>query len=100
MSSISSIASSGLYAAQLQLDASAHNVANQQTPGFKRQTVEQQAAADQGGVQSRVEQALQEGTALEADMVNQIAATYAFAANLLVVRTDDRMKGTLLDEQA
>ena len=42
MSSAFAIASSGLQAAQLRLDSSAHNVANMNTPGFRRQAVEQQ----------------------------------------------------------
>ena len=35
MASLASIASSGLQAAQLRLDSSAHNVANMNTNGFK-----------------------------------------------------------------
>jgi flagellar hook-associated protein FlgK len=42
MTPVSSITSSGLRAAQLQLDSSAHNIASMNTPGFKRQAVEQQ----------------------------------------------------------
>jgi len=97
MSSIGSIASSGLRAAQLQLDSSAHNVANANTPGFKRQTTELQAEADQGGVRAQAVREQQEGAALEADAVNQIASTYSFAANLQVLRTEDRMMGSLLN---
>ena len=41
MASISSIALSGMNAAQTQLQASAHNVANLSTEGFKRQEVVQ-----------------------------------------------------------
>ena len=102
MAHLSSIASSGLHAAQLRLDASAHNVANMNTPGFRRQAVDQQAAADGAGVQASVrrEPAAEEGVALEREAVEQMAATYAFKANLQVVRTADERVGSLLDVQA
>lgn len=100
MSSIGSIASSGLRAAQLQMDTSAHNVANMNTPGFRRQTVELQSEPDQGGVRAGVGRAEREGASLEADAVDQISATYSFAANLQVLRTEDRMMGALLNEKA
>ena len=97
MSSLFSIAPSGLRAAQLRLDTSAHNVANLNTAGFHRQSVVQQAVANQGGVRASVQQAPSEGAALEHDMVDQIAASYAFKANAVVLRTADKTLGTLLD---
>ncbi|WCM93108.1 flagellar basal body protein [Acidovorax sp. NCPPB 2350] len=100
MASVSSIASSGLRAAQLQLDTSAHNVANLNTEGFRRQTVAQETQPDQGGVSSRVGRAAQEGSSLEEDAVGQMSATYSFAANLQMVKTEDRMLGSLLDTKA
>jgi len=101
MASVSSIAASGLRAAQVRMDASANNVANMNTPGFKRQTVDQEAVAGQGGVATtRVGRAAQEGASLEADAVEQMSATYAFKANLQVLRTEDRMMGSLLDTRA
>ena len=54
MSSLSSIASSGLQAAQLRLDASANNVANMNTAHYRRQMVRQEAAADSAGVRATV----------------------------------------------
>jgi len=100
MTSVSSIASSGLRAAQLQLDSSAHNVANMNTPGFRRQTVELQAEPGQGGVSASLGRAQEEGASLETDAVEQMAATYAFKANVQVLKTEDRMMGALLDEKA
>lgn len=100
MSSVGSIASSGLRAAQLQMDSSAHNVANANTPGFKAQTVALQAEPDQGGVQSSVGRAADAGTSLETEAVNQIQSLYSFAANLQMLRTQDRMMGSLLDTKA
>lgn len=101
MASVSSIAASGLRAAQVRMDVSANNVANMNTPGFKRQTVDQEAVASQGGVATtNVGRAAQEGALLEADAVDQISATYAFKANLQMLRTEDRMMGSLLDTRA
>ena len=75
MASFVSIAFSGLQAAQLRLDSAAHNVANMNTSGFKRQTVTQEA-------------------------VEQMSATYAFKANLQTIKTQDAMMGALLDIRA
>ncbi|WP_311223244.1 MULTISPECIES: flagellar basal body protein [unclassified Acidovorax] len=100
MAAVSAIASSGLRAAQLRMDTSAHNVANLNTPGFKRQTVESEAVANQGGVAAGAGRAAQDGVSVEGEAVEQIAATYAFTASLQVLRTGDRMMGALLDERA
>ena len=97
MTAIASIAQSGLQAAQQRLDASAHNVANQQTAGFRRQQVAQQAVPE-GGVRAQTQRG-PEGVALEEEAVEQIGAGYAYLANLQVLRTNDRMQGTLLDER-
>lgn len=97
MSAIASIAQSGMHVAQQRLDASAHNVANQQTAGFRRQQVEQQAVPE-GGVSAQTVRG-PEGVALEQEAVEQISASYAYLANLQVLRTNDRMQGTLLDER-
>ncbi|MEG2999197.1 MAG: flagellar basal body protein [Comamonas sp.] len=98
MSAIASIAQSGMQAAQQRLNASAHNVANQQTAGFRRQQVEQQAVPE-GGVTAQTVRG-PEGVALEEEAVEQISASYAYLANLQVLRTNDRMQGQLLDERA
>ncbi|WP_042422355.1 flagellar basal body rod protein FlgC [Comamonas granuli] len=101
MSSITAIASSGLRAAQQRLDASAHNIANAQTPGMRPLRVEQaEAATPPGGVRTSVQRASQPGVALEQEMVDQMSATYAFKANLRTLQTQDRMLGALLNEQA
>lgn len=100
MTALAAIAQSGLQAAQLRMGSSAHNVANLNTPGFRRQHVQQQAAPAPGGVQAQVAQAPQSGVALEGEAVEQIAASYAFKANVLVLRVAQDMAGTLLDEHA
>lgn len=100
MASISSIAQSGLQAAQMRLDASAHNTANMNTPGFRRLRAEPSEVAGQGGVAASIQRAPQEGVALEQEVVDQMTATYAFKANLKTIQAEDRMMGALLDVRA
>lgn len=99
MSSISSVASSGMRAAQVSLNSSAHNVANQSTEKFRREEVTNKEAAN-GGVTTAVTQASTEGAALATDMVAQLQAKNAFLANLSVFKTHDKMTGTLLNAKA
>jgi flagellar hook-associated protein FlgK len=94
-----SIARSGMNAAQLQLDVAANNIANSQTPGYKRQSSVQQAAPG-GGVTSAVVTADTAGESLAEDMVTQMSAGYAFKANLKVLQTQHHLLGALLDEEA
>jgi flagellar hook protein FlgE len=96
MSSIASIALSGLNAASSQLATAAHNFANAQTPGFRRQLVQQTAQPD-GGVTVSIGQAAKTGDALAEDVVAQMSATYAFKSNVLTLKTQDQMLGSLLD---
>lgn len=96
MTAITSIALSGMNAAQTQLNASAHNIANINTPGFKRQEVTQ-TARHQGGVSASVGTADTAGDALVTDVVTQLQAKNAFLANLAVFKTYDKMAGALLD---
>ncbi len=101
MSSVFSIAQSGLQAAQQRLDASAHNIANTNTPGMRRLRVEQaENAVPPGGVNASVQREPQTGVALEQEVVEQMSATYAFKANLQTLKTHDRMLGALLNERA
>jgi flagellar hook protein FlgE len=96
MSPIASTALSGLNAASNQLATAAHNIANAQTPGFRRQVV-QQTTQPEGGVVFSIGQAANIGDALAQDVVSQMSATYAFKANVLTLKTQDRMLGSLLD---
>ncbi|KQP22476.1 flagellar basal body protein [Pseudorhodoferax sp. Leaf267] len=100
MASISSISLSGMQVAQQRLQVSAHNVANVQTEGFRRQEVEQQALPDGGGVQARTERAAEAGPSLVTDMVGALAAKNSFLANLAVFRTVEQTLGRLLDDRA
>ncbi|HJW12663.1 MAG TPA: flagellar basal body protein [Albitalea sp.] len=99
MNSISSIAQSGMNAALVRLDAAANNIANLQTPGYRREQVAQQEQA-QGGVSASIERAPQPGENLAEDIVQQMAASYAFKANLRTIQTQDVMMGALLDLRA
>jgi len=100
MSSLLSIASSGLSAAQMRLDASAHNLANMTSPTFRRSVVSQAARADQGGVDASVQRAPGTGVALEQEVVDQMSATYPFKASVQVLRTQERTLGSLLNVKA
>ncbi|MEO5794275.1 MAG: flagellar basal body protein [Rhodoferax sp.] len=98
-SSTASIAFSGLQAAQTRLQASAHNVANSQTEGFRPLQVEQTTQSG-GGVSAQVARSSQPSAGLEGDVVAQLQAKNAFLANLSVFKTNDAMLGTLLNAQA
>jgi flagellar hook protein FlgE len=102
--SATAIGLSGLRAAQTRLDTTAHNVANAQTPGFRRHAVQQTAVPETGGVQTQVvrEDTAQAGDLghLAEDLVEQRMALYSFAANLKTIETEDRMLGSLLDRKA
>ena len=100
MSSISSISLSGMQAAQTQLQASAHNLANSNTKGFHREEVQQEARAGVGGVDAEVKRATGEGANLEEDVVGQLSAKNSFLANLAVFKSADKMLGTLIDSKA
>ena len=96
MTSISSIALSGTNAARSSLNASAHNIANQNTSGFRRQEVIQSAQSG-GGVSTALTTASAEGSSLDTDMVGQLQAKNSSLANLAVFKTSDKMAGALLD---
>ncbi|KQP45608.1 flagellar basal body rod C-terminal domain-containing protein [Pseudorhodoferax sp. Leaf274] len=100
MAPISSIASSGMQAAQQRLQASAHNVANTQTDGFTGLEVVQRARSEVGGVDAATRRAESVGVSLASEMVDQLSARNAFVANATVFRTADRMAGALLDTYA
>jgi flagellar hook-associated protein FlgK len=99
MSSIASIALSGLNAAQTKLNTTAHNVANLPTEGFRRQETVQTEQAG-GGVATQVKRAPSPGNALESDVVNRLEAKHAYMANLAVFKTHNSMTGALLDNKA
>jgi len=95
MSSISAISLSGMRAAQVALDASANNVANADTPAYRRQQAVNTAQKD-GGVSAVVARVDSAGSSPESDVVAQLQAKNAFLANLAVFKTSDQMAGALL----
>ena len=96
---IAAIGLSGMNAAQAQLSSAAHNIANAQTPGFRRQLV-QQESLPQGGTRVQLGSAQTEQSDLAADLVAQRQALYAYKANLRSVQTESDMLGSLLDDRA
>jgi len=99
MSPISSIALSGVQAASMRVDAAAHNIANAQTAGFRREVVQQQSQEGSGVVTS-VGQASEIGSDLAADLIEQKQASYQYKANLKTLVVQDQMLGSLLDVKA
>jgi flagellar hook protein FlgE len=96
LSPVSSTSLSGMRVAQAALDASAHNIANLATPGFRRSGVVVVDSVS-GGATASPTQAAQARQAIETDMVDQLVAKNLFLANLAVFKTGDQMLGTLLD---
>ena len=96
MTPTASIALSGMAAAQARLDSAAHNIANAQTPGFRRQATESRTLPG-GGVSTSFTREASVGTDLATDLVGQREALYAFKANLRTVQVADDMLGSLLD---
>lgn len=99
MSTISSIAVSGVHAATTRLDVAAHNIANAQTPGHQRQVVHQQSQ-ETAGVLTTVGKTEEVGPDLAADLVAQMEASYSYKANLRTIQTQNEMMGSLLDVKA
>ena len=99
MNSLPSIALSGVNAAKLRLDAAGNNIANSQTPGYRRQRVLQAEQSD-GGVMISMARSVEPDQNLAQDIVDQISASYMFKADLRVVQTQDEMLGALLDVKA
>ncbi len=94
-----SIALSGMHAAQAQMRAAAHNIANTDTPGFRRHLVHLEPQAG-GGVAATIDKADSAARSIESDLVAQLQAKQSYLANLAVFKTGNRMAGLLLDEKA
>lgn len=99
MTALSSIAASGLSAAQTRLQVSASNIAQQGMEPRQRLQVQQSPQAG-AGVSTQVTRAPDASAPLESDVVAQLEAKHAFLANLAVFKTANALSGALLDEQA
>ena len=96
MTSVSAIATSGMRAADTAMRTSAHNLANLETAGFRRERLVNTAQAA-GGVEASTARSQVEGPSDEEDLVAQLQAKNAFLANLAVFRSGSRATGRLLD---
>jgi hypothetical protein len=97
--SVMSIASAGMRAASLGVQAAASNVARLPVADSTRLGVALAATAG-GGVTAAVVAAPDDANAPIADLLMAKQAALAFAANATVVRRQDEMLGTLLDRWA
>ncbi len=97
-SSLLSVARSGLQAAQTRLDVAAHNIANLNTEGAVRQTVQAQPLPG-GGVQVQTAPAAEPGPQLVQDVVDQMAASQAFVAQVQVLKTAQSLDDALLNRK-
>jgi flagellar basal-body rod protein FlgC len=105
---------SGIRAFETKLDVSANNIANAQSDGFKKDRVQLTATAT-GGVSANVEKIDTPGplvgedtpegyltveksnVELAEEIVNMQTAVYGVKANMMTLRAQDEMMGTLLD---
>lgn len=112
LSSLSS-AVSGIKAAFKMLDVSAHNTANMDTDGFKRQTVKLNEGSDGGVVVTLGKDTSagglyqSNGKLTEASNVNyadeavtRIVSKHYLSANIIALKTADEMTKSLLDIKA
>ncbi len=83
-------------AAALRQSAASANIANALTPGYKRLWVSEATLPD-GGVAAKKVRRKSEGTDLVSDVVTEVGAMYSFKANVISLRTADRMTGTVLN---
>ena len=111
---VTSIALSGLNAAQQRLANSANNIANARTPNFTPTDVVQ-SPVNNGGVRADVVErspasfGVPNGrgdienlpnVSLEQEVVESVTAAYDFKANLQVLKTQKELDKALLDIQA
>jgi flagellar basal body rod protein FlgC len=99
MSTISSIALSGMTAAMNSLQATAQNIANLNVPGAQQQGVSQSTQA-QGGTTANIVTTTNTNANVATDLVQQFQAKNSFLANLSVFQTSNEVMGTLLNTVA
>lgn len=94
-----SIPLSGARAQLQRLDVAANNIANAQTPGYRRQLAQAETASS-SGVEVHISQAASEGPALAQDLVDTVDARNGFMLDIAVLKRQDQALGTLLDVMA
>ena len=87
---------SGIQAAGLRMEVSAHNTANLNTENARAQRVRQSERPDQGGTTADVEQTDSPPELLE-ETVGQMTTAHYLKANAKALRTQDEMLGTMID---
>lgn len=98
MTPIAGIATSGLRAASLGMQAAAHNIANLATPDATRQGVA--LSAEPSGVSARVVEAPADPAAPLEDVAAMLTYKAMAGANLFVLKVADQTLGSLLDVRA
>ncbi|MFT3669090.1 MAG: hypothetical protein QM795_11035 [Pseudoxanthomonas sp.] len=98
MTPIAGIATSGLRAASLGMQAAAHNIANLATPDATRQGVA--LSAEASGVSARVVEAPADPAAPLEDVAAMLTYKAMAGANLFVLKVADQTLGSLLDVRA
>lgn len=96
---VMTLASSGMRAASLGVQAAASNVARLPVPDATRIGVAQ-ASVEGGGVQAHLVEAAPDPVAPVADLLAAKQAVLAFSANATLIRRSDQMLGALLDTHA
>jgi len=104
---------SALTALNIKLDVNSNNIANVNTDKFKKSRVEMQESPN-GGVQANISRISTPGISLgtdertgeeressnvtmEEEIVEQMVTQYALEANLITVKTAEKMQKSLLD---
>jgi flagellar basal body rod protein FlgB len=95
--SISSISLSGTNAAQARPGAAVRNIANLDTPNFRRRQVRQASEPGARSVTATPSRAAQPGDAIEAEVAGELQGKNSFLANLTVFGTQDKMMGAPLN---
>ena len=98
MTPIAGIATSGLRAASLGMQAAAHHIANLATPDAARQGVA--LSAEAAGVSARVVEAPADSAAPLEDVAAMLTYKAMAGANLFVLKVADQTLGSLLDVRA
>jgi flagellar basal body rod protein FlgG len=91
------IAASGMQAAQAQMSVAANNIANQNTPRFKAQSVNLVDVANDGGVEVAGVRSTGRSVDPATEMAKLRQAAFMYGANAMVVRVADQMYGSLLN---
>ena len=95
LNDVLNIAASGLAAAQAQLNTTANNIANADTPGYRAQRVDLVDLSAGGVAISGISQ--ESSVDLAKESVDLIREKAFYTANAAVVRTADQLMGTLLN---